>query len=100
MDSATSPWSMSRLISGCCTIRSPRPTLMLDCDNSRGAASRSDPHRYGGIFVGGPDRHLCWSKPRRNRLATARQLLDRLLQARLTSIGVSPAPEVKECRDV
>jgi DNA-directed RNA polymerase specialized sigma24 family protein len=38
-----------------------------------------------------------WSKPRTQIvLATARQLLDRFLQARLTSIVVSPAPEVKD----
>jgi DNA-directed RNA polymerase specialized sigma24 family protein len=38
-----------------------------------------------------------WSKPRTQVvLATARQLLDRFLQARLTSAAVSPAPEVKD----
>jgi DNA-directed RNA polymerase specialized sigma24 family protein len=38
-----------------------------------------------------------WSKPRTQiALATARQLLERFLQARLTAIGVSPAPEVKD----
>jgi DNA-directed RNA polymerase specialized sigma24 family protein len=38
-----------------------------------------------------------WSKPRTHTtLATARQLLDRFLQARLTSTGVSPAPEAKD----
>jgi DNA-directed RNA polymerase specialized sigma24 family protein len=38
-----------------------------------------------------------WSKPRtQTALATARQLLDRFLQARLTSTGVSPAPELKD----
>jgi len=38
-----------------------------------------------------------WSKPRTQIvLAIARQLLDRFLQARLTSTGVSPAPEVKD----
>jgi DNA-directed RNA polymerase specialized sigma24 family protein len=38
-----------------------------------------------------------WSKPRTQiALATARQLLDRFLQARFTSIGVSPEPEVKD----
>ena len=38
-----------------------------------------------------------WSKPRTQiALVTARQLLDRSLRARLTTIGVSPAPEVKD----
>jgi DNA-directed RNA polymerase specialized sigma24 family protein len=38
-----------------------------------------------------------WSKPRTQIvLTTARQLLDRFLQARLTSIAVSPGPEVKD----
>ena len=38
-----------------------------------------------------------WSKPRTQHvLATARQLLDRFLHARLTSTGVSPAPQVKD----
>jgi len=38
-----------------------------------------------------------WSRPRTQiALTTARQLLDRFLQARLTSIGESPAPEVKD----
>jgi len=38
-----------------------------------------------------------WSKPRTHiALATARQLLDRFLQTRLTSSGVSSAPEVKD----
>jgi DNA-directed RNA polymerase specialized sigma24 family protein len=38
-----------------------------------------------------------WSRPRTHiALATARQLLDRFLQTRLTSSGVSSAPEVKD----
>jgi DNA-directed RNA polymerase specialized sigma24 family protein len=38
-----------------------------------------------------------WSKSRTQiALASARQLLERFLRARLTSIGVSPAPEVKD----
>jgi DNA-directed RNA polymerase specialized sigma24 family protein len=38
-----------------------------------------------------------WSKPRaQSALAAARQLLERFLQARLTSTEVSPAPEVKD----
>ena len=38
-----------------------------------------------------------WSKPKTQAaLATARQLLDRILQVRLTSTGVSPAPEAKD----
>ena len=38
-----------------------------------------------------------WSKSRAHiALASARQLLGQVLQARLTSIGVSPAPEVKD----
>jgi DNA-directed RNA polymerase specialized sigma24 family protein len=38
-----------------------------------------------------------WSKPRTQHvLATARQLLDRFLHARLTSTAVSPAPQVKD----
>ena len=38
-----------------------------------------------------------WSKPRTHiALATARRLLDRFLQARLSSSGVSSAPEVKD----
>ena len=38
-----------------------------------------------------------WSKPQTQIvLATARQLLDRFLHTRLTSTGVSPAPQVKD----
>ncbi len=38
-----------------------------------------------------------WSKPQTQIvLATARQLLDRFLHARLTSAGASPAPQVKD----
>jgi DNA-directed RNA polymerase specialized sigma24 family protein len=38
-----------------------------------------------------------WSRPRvQVALATARRLLDRFLQARLTSVGVSPDAEVKD----
>jgi DNA-directed RNA polymerase specialized sigma24 family protein len=38
-----------------------------------------------------------WSKPRtQSVLTTARQLLDRVLRARLTSTEVSPAPQIKD----
>ena len=98
MDSATPLWSMSRTISGYCTKRSSRADL------DAGLRQLPEALRAALILTAMEGYSLedlttifGWSKPRTQiALATARQLLDRSLQARLTTIGVSPAPEVKD----